>query len=89
MDAVESERIEDARRILGLLAEPARLRVVAAVVLGYTTTDDIAYRESEVNSALVAFHEDVAALRRYLVDEGLLSRERGIYWRVGGSFSVD
>jgi hypothetical protein len=40
MDAVESGRIEDARRILGLLAEPARLRDVAAVVLGYTTTDE-------------------------------------------------
>jgi hypothetical protein len=187
MHAAESGRFEDARRILGLLAEPARLRVVAAVALGYTTTDDIAriaglnrkevrralarlaagglvlqehgvcridvegvraaarraaeadpeeaidaspasarvlrsffkggrlsgipatrskrlvvldylaqsfepgrrYRESEVNSTLAAFHSDVAALRRYLVDEGFLTRQRGIYWRVGGSFPID
>jgi hypothetical protein len=185
MNAVDSG--VEARQILGLLAEPARLRVVAAVVLGYTTMDDISrvaglshkevrralarlvagglvvqeqtvrridvegvraaarrlaesepeerieaapasarvlrsflkggrlsgipatrskrlvvldylaqsfepgrrYRESEVNSALSRFHEDVAALRRYLVDEGFLTRERGIYWRVGGSFPID
>jgi DNA-binding transcriptional ArsR family regulator len=28
------------------------------------------------------FHEDTAALRRYMVDNQLLSREKGIYWRV-------
>jgi hypothetical protein len=29
---------------------------------------------------------DTAALRRYLVDEDLLARERGEYWRAGGTF---
>ncbi|HEV7148233.1 MAG TPA: DUF2087 domain-containing protein [Pedococcus sp.] len=32
-----------------------------------------------------AFHDDVAALRRYLVDEGFLDRRDGQYWRAGGS----
>jgi hypothetical protein len=27
-------------------------------------------------------------LRRYLVDEGLLSREAGVYWRSGGTVVV-
>lgn len=27
---------------------------------------------------------DYVTLRRYLVDEGLLSREHGVYWRTGG-----
>lgn len=40
--------------------------------------------ESEVNDILRAFHSDVAALRRHLVDEGFLDRERGEYWRSGG-----
>jgi DNA-binding transcriptional ArsR family regulator len=32
---------EDAARILALLAEPERLRVVAALVLGYSSVSDI------------------------------------------------
>jgi len=31
-------------------------------------------------------HPDTAALRRYLVDEGILARDRGDYWRAGGTF---
>jgi hypothetical protein len=34
------------------------------------------------------WHDDTAALRRYLVDEGLLDREAGEYWRAGGSFDI-
>jgi hypothetical protein len=49
----------------------------------------VRYAEREVNAALRAFHPDYAALRRYLVDAGLLGRERNVYWRTGGSFDVD
>ncbi|MCB2223909.1 MAG: DUF2087 domain-containing protein [Actinobacteria bacterium] len=42
------------------------------------------YREREVNLTLEAFHPDYTSLRRYLVDEGLLTREDGVYWRTGG-----
>ena len=38
-----------------------------------------------MNVALRAFHDDYAALRRYLVDDRLLSRENNVYWRSGGS----
>jgi hypothetical protein len=34
------------------------------------------------------WHPDVAALRRYLVDEGLVTREVGMYWRSGGPVDV-
>jgi hypothetical protein len=40
------------------------------------------YSEAEVNHILLDFHEDVAALRRYLVETKLMQRERGIYWRL-------
>ena len=40
-----------------------------------------AYSEKEVNFALLDFHEDVAALRRGLVEAGLMEREAGIYRR--------
>jgi hypothetical protein len=39
------------------------------------------YPESEVNDVLGRYHDDHASLRRYLVDEGLLTRSRGIYRR--------
>ena len=43
------------------------------------------YSERQVNAALRRFHDDVAALRRYLVDEGMLDRAKGEYWRSGGT----
>ncbi len=46
------------------------------------------YPEREVNLILSEAHPDVAALRRYLVDEGFLDRLHGEYWRTGGTFPV-
>jgi ADP-ribose pyrophosphatase YjhB (NUDIX family) len=46
------------------------------------------YPEKQVNAILRAWHPDYAALRRYLVDELLLSREAGVYWRSGGWVDV-
>lgn len=48
----------------------------------------VVYPEAEVNARLSAVHPDVAALRRYLVDEGFLSRDSGHYWRSGGTVDV-
>jgi len=39
------------------------------------------YPEPEVNSLLLAAADDVASLRRYLIDAGLLTRDRGVYRR--------
>ncbi|WP_426561872.1 DUF2087 domain-containing protein [Angustibacter sp. McL0619] len=47
------------------------------------------YPESEVNALLRAFHPDVAALRRYLVDEGFMTRSASVYWRSGGTVLLD
>ena len=45
---------------------------------------DTNYTEKEVNTILRRFHVDTAALRRYLVDTGLMARESDgtRYWRV-------
>ncbi|HSL27940.1 MAG TPA: DUF2087 domain-containing protein [Anaerolineales bacterium] len=45
---------------------------------------DADYTEKEVNTILRRFHLDTAALRRYLVDHGLMARESNgsRYWRV-------
>src|SRR5260370_6645243 len=41
------------------------------------------YVESDVNRILSRQHPDFAPLRRYLVDEELIQRSRGVYWRTG------
>ena len=46
------------------------------------------YAETEVNEVLPRYHDDYAALRRYLVDEGFMTREGGVYWRTGGTVHV-
>ena len=46
------------------------------------------YDETQVNNALRPWHDDVAALRRYLVEEGFLERRDGQYWRAGGTIET-
>jgi hypothetical protein len=84
-------------RVLRYFLVDGRLRGIPAkhgkrlVVLRYIATlfePGIRYPEKDVNVTLRAFHPDFAALRRYLVDECLLSRENGVYWRSGGPFAV-
>src|SRR5438094_4603113 len=41
------------------------------------------YPETEVNRVISRRHPDFAALRRFLVDEELMQRRRGVYWRTG------
>lgn len=63
---------------------PAKLSV-RRVVLEWLVDDfalDRDYTEQMVNLVLGQRHPDTAALRRYLVDEGLMERSSGIYRRV-------
>ena len=46
------------------------------------------YPEVLVNDVLQRFHPDFAALRRYLVENGFMTREDNVYWRSGGTFEV-
>lgn len=41
------------------------------------------YAEADINRIISRHHPDFATLRRYLVDEELMQRSRGIYWRTG------
>lgn len=49
----------------------------------------VRYSEKEVNVVIGRFFNDYAAIRRYLVDEGFLDRDHGVYWRAGGRVDVD
>jgi hypothetical protein len=39
------------------------------------------YSEPEISGRLEHYNPDYASLRRYLVDYGLMEREKGVYWR--------
>ena len=41
------------------------------------------YPEAQVNDILRRYHQDFAMLRRLLVDEELMQRQAGMYWRAG------
>ncbi|CAN5522371.1 hypothetical protein BH23CHL2_BH23CHL2_07850 [soil metagenome] len=69
----------------GLLVQLPGQRRRWQVVLGWLAKQfepGRSYPESEVNEILGAIYEDYALLRRQLVDEGFMARERGIYWRI-------
>jgi hypothetical protein len=88
------EKPEDARKVLkNFLTADGSLRQIPPqgnkllIVLNFIVDAfafDTNYTEKEVNSILRRFHVDTAALRRYLVDNGLMARERDgtKYWRV-------
>jgi len=44
----------------------------------------VRYSERQVNDVLGALHPDYATLRRCLVDEQMMDRAGGEYWRIGG-----
>jgi hypothetical protein len=76
----------------GRLTEIPMKRSKRRIVLGRVALEfepGRRYDEKEVNVIVGAFFNDHAALRRYLVDEGFLDRDHGIYWRTGGRVDVD
>lgn len=74
-------------RLAEIPAQASRRRVVLER-LAFEFEPGARYTESEVNAILLTFHPDYAALRRYLVDEGFLTRADGSYWRSGGRVDV-
>jgi hypothetical protein len=74
-------------RLVSVPAQHSKRRVVLDHLVR-VFEPGVRYPEREVNALLRAWHPDVAALRRYLVDEGLLTRAAGVYWRSGGHVEV-
>ncbi len=75
----------------GRLAQMPAARGKRRVVLEHIAAcfePGVRYPERAVNAVLRAWYPDHAALRRYLVDEGLMSRDAGLYWRSGGTVDV-
>ena len=85
-DAVLSAFVREGR-LVSIPAQRSKRRVVLEHLVR-VFEPGIRYPEREVNALLAVWHADVAALRRYLVDEGLLTRKAGVYWRSGGRVDV-
>ena len=60
----------------------AKLHIILDYLINSFTTS-ANYSEKQVNMILAHFHPDTSALRRYLIDAGMLERERNgsRYWR--------
>lgn len=78
-DSVLRAFIRDGR-LTGFPTFPAKTRIVLEYLVN-SFDPGRNYPEAEVNEILNTWHPDHAALRRLLVDSGLLSRVDGIYHR--------
>jgi hypothetical protein len=67
-------------RLVELPAKSSKRRVVLER-LAVEFEPGVEYPERRVNEILGVFHDDVASLRRFLVDDRLLERDRGVYTR--------
>lgn len=101
MGADESDHLavlaDDARRLVerfvadGRLVKIPRPRAARLAVLDWLAQEfepGRHYTEAAVNLILGRRHPDTAALRRYLVDEGFVDRDHGVYWRSGGTVAT-
>ena len=93
-----ADRPDDVRRVFEAFVRDGRLTQIPTsrqkrlVVLDWLAQEfepGTRYSETMVNLILGKRHPDTAALRRYLVDEGLLDRAGGEYWRTGGTVELD
>jgi DNA-binding transcriptional ArsR family regulator len=83
MDAYRRKVVETFFKRGRLIAIPSQLKkqqiVFETIAQEFEPARD--YTEREVNQTLLDFHDDVAALRRGLVEYGLMTRAHGVYRR--------
>lgn len=94
---VETAPGDDDERVLRTFIVDGRLvslptqRSKRLIVLDHIAQDfepGLRYSEQEVSDIVARWHDDYAAIRRWLVDEAFLTREAGVYWRSGGNVDV-
>lgn len=82
-EQIISRYTDDAGRIRTFPQSQKRRNVLLRYVLGSIESNRM-YTEKEINLSLTPNHKDTSTLRRFLVDAGMLVRERdgSAYWRV-------
>lgn len=70
-----------------LLAFPESKKKFAILINWLVTRfeEGVYYSEQQVNEIITAYHHDYATLRRAMIDQGLMRREKGTYWRTHGT----
>ena len=68
-------------RLVSIPAKPRKRELLLPWLLDECFPEDRDYEEKEVNQRLALMYPDVSALRRYLVDGRLMTRDQGIYRR--------
>jgi hypothetical protein len=92
LSSLVNEDLEDTRerKVLKAFVDGDRIKTLPArqkkrlVVLRWLVNQleyDVSYPEAELNELLKRYHSDYASLRRYLVNHGLMGREKGVYRR--------
>jgi RimJ/RimL family protein N-acetyltransferase len=96
-EPVEGPWTEEESVILGRFFEGGRLRTIPThASKRFLVLEKVAqefepgkrYSEREVNFKIQLIHSDYAAIRRYMVDGGLMDRADGAYWRTGGRYAI-
>lgn len=84
-EAAVLRRFFDGTRLTRIPSQRSK-RLVVLERLAQEFEPGLRYAERDVSFTLQLWYPDYAALRRYLVDEGFLTRADGFYWRTGGRF---
>lgn len=69
-------------RLKSFPAQFKKLLVILRYLVNKEFKPGVRYSEKDVNAALSRYHLDTASLRRYMVDNRFLAREKGEYWRL-------
>ncbi len=82
-DAFEQKILRDFVKDDRLTSIPASHKKKLVILRWLTTLipSNARLSEREISTFLEQYHPDFATLRRELVDNGFLQRERGVYWR--------
>ena len=79
---VRQNFVDEADRLVSIPAQrKKRLAILRWLVEDFQPGRS--YSEAEINRIISRRHPDFATLRRFLVDEELMQRRHGIYWRTG------
>lgn len=76
-------------RLTAIPAQDRKRQVILRWLLETRFADDGPWIERDVNMRIALVHPDVAALRRYLVDAGLMRRAGGVYRRAQAPATPD
>jgi hypothetical protein len=74
-------------RVIQLPAARGKRRIVLEHIAA-CFEPGVKYPERAVDAILRAWYDDYVSIRRYLIDENLMAREAGLYWRTGGYLDV-